>query len=609
LRRVLQSRFREWWREAAGALVVLATRILTAPRTPWENDEFLFAEGVRNFDPSRYHPHPPGYPLYVLIGKLVDAVLHDPWRALVIVAIVAAPIGFVAMARAFRNWMDDADLAVCAALIFYFSASMMVHGTLALSDGLSIAFVGLAMWAVSAVTPAESRRHVEPDHVAPALQPAHDRTAIAVGLWCSAAIGCRPQLLVPMLPMMVIAIWRMSTMRQRVACVATFGFVSLMWFLPLVDAAGGLQQLIAYETKQAAYVAAHDAAMSRGAKTTLQLALRFLIHPWGSKYVTVPLLACFALGMPAVIRRWRVLLPLLVFTAIQCAFELTAMDPADAARYHLPAMIFDAMAVGFGLDVIRRSAAVRALPWIGALFFAAISFAYVKPIIAARTAGASPPAAAAEFANAHFAPNTVILYDYSLRPAAEYLMRFPTQSVEKGLAAIADRPDVPAVMFVDGGSSSAEAKTFSWPESDAYGKLTRNLYRRVTLDPVRPSERYLPLAGVYALERTTDGDEWRWLAREAALRMPATHGSRVRLGFRLSPDSPYETNNVHVSVNGVDAGVVAVHKHDASTIEIALPAGNAEIAMRAEQAFAPASVLRNQDPRILSVQLVGLDQL
>jgi hypothetical protein len=591
LRRVLQSRFREWWREAAGALVVLATRILTAPRTPWENDEFLFAEAVRNFDPSRYHPHPPGYPLYVLIGKIFDAVLHDPWRALVMVAIVAAPVGFIAMARAFRNWMDDADLAVCAALIFYFSASMMVHGTLALSDGVSIAFVGLAMWAVSQPHDAE-----------------HQRTAIAVGLWCSAAIGCRPQLLVPILPMMLIAMWRMSTMRQRVACVVTFGFVSLMWFLPLVDAAGGLQQLIAYETKQAAYVAAHDAAMSRGAKTALQLALRFLIHPWGSKYVTVPLLACFALGMPAVIRRWRLLLPLLVFTAIQCAFELTTMDPADAARYHLPAMIFDALAVGFGLDVIRRSAAVRALPWIGALFFAVISFAYVKPIIAARTGGASPPTAAAEFANAHFAPNTVILYDYSLRPAAEYLMHFPTQSVEKGLAAIADRPDVPAVMFVDGGSSSVEAKTFSWPESDAYGKLTRNLYRRVTLDPVRPSERYLPLSGVYQLERTTEGDEWRWLAREAAIRMPATHAARVRLAFRLSPDSPYEANNVHVLVNGVDAGVVAARKHAASTLDVALPAGNAEIAIRSEQAFAPASVLHNQDPRILSVQLVGLDQ-
>lgn len=585
---------RTWWREAAGAVLVLLTRIATAPRTPWENDEFLFASGVQNFDPSRYHPHPPGYPLYILVGKAFDAVLHDPWRALVMVAILAAPVGFVAMARAFRNWMEDAGLAVCAALIFYFSASMMVHGTLALSDGLSIAFLSLAMWAVS--QPHDDQ---------------HQRTAIAVGLWCSAAIGCRPQLVVPVAPMMLVALWRMTTTRQRVACIATFTFVSLMWLLPLVDAAGGVSQLIAYETKQAAYVAAHDAAMSRGAKSAIELALRFLIHPWGSKYVTIPLLACFALGMPAVVRRWRLLLPLLLFTAVQCVFELTAMDPADAARYHLPAMIFDALAVAYGLDVIRRAAGIRLTPWLGAAFFAVISFFYVSPIIAARTAGASPPAAAAASATSKFtAPNTVILYDQSLRPAAEYLLgNYRTLPIEKGLAAVVDHPEVPAVMFLDGGSANQEAMVFTWPPSDAYGKLTRNLYRQVTLDPVRPSERYLPLGGVYALERTPEGDEWRWLAREASLRLPQTHTAAVRLAFRLSADSPYDANVVHVAVNGRDAGSVAAKKHEMATIDVALPPDPAPvITMRSEQSFAPATVLKNQDPRLLAVQLVGLEQ-
>src|SRR6476619_2162385 len=64
-----QAIVRGWWREALGAALVLVSRILTAPRTPWENDEFLFAEAVRNFDPSRYHPHPPGFPLFVILGK------------------------------------------------------------------------------------------------------------------------------------------------------------------------------------------------------------------------------------------------------------------------------------------------------------------------------------------------------------------------------------------------------------------------------------------------------------------------------------------------------------------------------------------------------------
>src|SRR5690242_18015678 len=107
-----------FWRELLGALVVLITRILTAPKTPWENDEFLFAEAVRKFDPSNYHPHPPGYPLFVLLGKFVALIVDDPWRALVIVNVIAAPIGFVALARAFRNWTDDAGIAVAGALLY-----------------------------------------------------------------------------------------------------------------------------------------------------------------------------------------------------------------------------------------------------------------------------------------------------------------------------------------------------------------------------------------------------------------------------------------------------------------------------------------------------------
>ena len=65
------SRFvwRGWSLSAlAGFLVVAAARLLTLPRSVWEWDEILFLEGVRDFDPVRHHPHPPGYPLLIGLG-------------------------------------------------------------------------------------------------------------------------------------------------------------------------------------------------------------------------------------------------------------------------------------------------------------------------------------------------------------------------------------------------------------------------------------------------------------------------------------------------------------------------------------------------------------
>ena len=63
---------------------------------------------------------------------------------------------------------------------------------------------------------------------------------------------------------------------------------------------------------------------------------------------------------------------------------------------------------------------------------------------------------------------------------------FKTMAIEPGLRALYDQPDVPVVFFADGGSKAADAHVFAWPPSDAYGKLTRNHYRIVTLDRAKP---------------------------------------------------------------------------------------------------------------------------
>jgi len=585
---------RGYWREALGALCALLVQLATIPRTPWENDEFLFAEAVKKFEPTiaAYHPHPPGFPLFVLLGQAFHELIHDPWRALVVLNLIATPIGFVAMSRAFRRWTGDADLAVCGALLYYFSASYILHGSLAFSDPIAIAFVALMFYSIAADGEKE-----------------HDRAAIGIGLWSSAAIGCRPQFVIAIAPALLVALLRMRDNRKRLAMLLTFTVVSLMWFLPLIDAAGGPRELLTYETQQARYFVAHDAAMSRGAKTTSEIGIRFLLHGWGSKYLTLPLIVLVALGVVPAWRRRRELLPIVAFTVAWLSFELGWMDPTDAARYSLASMIFTALLAAFGLGAIRASTHVRPAPWISAAIFALGSFAYVRPIVTPMSRGPSPPAAAAAYANQHLAANTIVLWDASLRPAAEYLMpRFRSEAIERGLRDYYAQPAIPLVLFVDGGSRQSGSHVFAWPESDAYGKLTRNHYRVVSLDPVDPEERYLPLSGVYALERTVEGDEWRWLAPDATIRMPRQHTADVELRFRLSSDSPYEVNRVRIVVNDREVAAVDARKGEPATAIVPLPPNEANIRLLSAQSFLPADVLHNRDPRTLSVQLVYLRQ-
>src|SRR5207245_1699031 len=330
------------------------------------------------------------------------------------------------------------------------------------------------------------------------------------------------QLVVSVLPLFLILLLWTRSIRKIATGLVSFTVLSIALFAPLMDAAGGWNKLLLWESRQASYVATHDAAMSRGASTTNVILSRFVAHPWGPKWIALPLFAIALLGIFGLARRpKRPLIPIAIFAALQFVFAIYVMDPADGARYSLPHMIAIALLVAAGLDMIRKSTQMRVAPWIATIVLVIASIAYTWPIIGTRRSVPSPPAAAAAYANAHFAPNTVIAYELSLRPHAEYLLsRFQSIPIEKALAAFYDRPTIPLVLFGDGGS---QAKVFAWPESDAYGKLTRNHYRVVTLEPIPPTERYLPVTGVYPLERTVAGDAWRWLARDALIRLPAAH--------------------------------------------------------------------------------------
>jgi Dolichyl-phosphate-mannose-protein mannosyltransferase len=584
--------FLRWWPEALGALAVLVSRLLTMPRTFWESDELLFAAALQKFDPWSSHPHPPGYPLYVGLGKFFDMVFGDPFNALVALSVVSCVIGFLALAAAFRRYLGDRTLAVCGALFFYFSSAVLVHATLPLSDGPSLMFVALVLYAATAF----------PDH-------ATQRTAIGLGLACSAAIGTRPQLAVILVPMLIALLLWTRDLRKIAAGLIAFGIFSAAWFAPLMDAAGGWSKLMLWETRQAAYIAAHDAAASRGASSIAAVVSRFLAHPWGPKWIALPVFAVAVLGLVAVARLpKRPLIAPAIFSIAYFLFAAMVMDPADAARYSMPHMIGIALLFAAGLGIIRSSAQLRLAPLAAVCIAAGAALAYTAPLLRVRASQPSAPVAAADFIRRSFPPNTIVLYDLSMRPAAEYLLStFRSAPLEKGLREVYDRAGIPVVIYADGGSTDSDARVFSWPDSDAYGKLTRNHYRVVTADPLRPPERYLPEKGVYALERNEEGEEWRWLSSDSTIRIPAAHGVAATVALKLSHDAPYDTDEVRLLVNNREVARVNVRKN-ASTASIPLPAEpQTELRFIAEKSFSPATALHNQDPRILAVQLLRLE--
>jgi hypothetical protein len=78
------------WGAAAAAV---ATRVPFAAQRLWDHDSVQFALGVERYDLAAHHPHPPGYPLYIAVLKLLAALGVSSEGGMVALAIAGAALG------------------------------------------------------------------------------------------------------------------------------------------------------------------------------------------------------------------------------------------------------------------------------------------------------------------------------------------------------------------------------------------------------------------------------------------------------------------------------------------------------------------------------------
>lgn len=562
------------------------------PATPWEFDEILYMQGVQHYDPVAHHPPPPGYPLFMLGGKIARIFAGNPFHALVALNFLATIAGFALLALAFSRLADDVPSGVAGALLFYFSPAMLVHSTLALSDPGALALLAATLYVASAAGTA----------------------AAPLGAFAALAIGWRPQLAIFVVPLLFARVVTMREWRKRGMAVGVFTIVCLAWLVPLAVSVGGVDQLVRFEASQAGYLAEHDADVSRSGWTAPMIALRFIAHPWGTKVMSIPVLLLAVAGAARLIRRRdRRFLPLAIASLLYLAFALRFMDPADGVRYALPFVLGTAFFAGVGLTR-QRGADSQSAPALGRLesvpyLFAIASIIYVSSLISQRAGSESPPFRAARFANWLYPRNAVVLYELPLWPHAQvFFANRERMRVSDGLAQYFDRPDIPMFLYADGMSHAPGARTFRWQPSDAYSKLTRNHYRVVSIIAMPPQRRFRVIRGVYVPEREADGDEWRWLDSPAELQLP--HGPARSLTARvgLPVIYPLEVNTLTIFVNGTSAGTVDLRRGKRVDVTVAIPEGAPLVRFEAARAFVPAQVpgSLNRDPRRLAVKLYDL---
>ena len=360
------------------AFVFFALHLPYLPSSLEDLDSINFAFGIRQFDVAHHQPHPPGYPVFIVIAKAMHAVVPAEATALGLLSVAAGSLGVLALAALFRRldgsatpvpWSLAAISVAMTTPLYWFTAVRPLSD----SSGLAAAL------AVQAMTIA-----------------ATSARGLAIAGFCAGlAAGLRSQvvwLTMPLLALRLVQVlgargWglgsasagpkgpalqtadlhpdvrRPGPFGPGVSVLLAFVAGAILWFVPLVMVSGG----------PSAY---WHALFDQGAEDLGNIQMLWTMHrvrdvedalyyafvaPWAAWPVAAVALTCAVLGVLRLFRHQRhALIVLAAAFGPYLVFDLLFQE-AFTSRYALPLVVPMAYLAVAGL---------RLLPWDTGLAFA-----------------------------------------------------------------------------------------------------------------------------------------------------------------------------------------------------------------------------------------------
>jgi 4-amino-4-deoxy-L-arabinose transferase-like glycosyltransferase len=141
-------RRRDWLAGLGFFAVSVGLRVPFRTRLAYTWDSVEFTQAIREYNVVLNQPHPPGYFLYVMLGRLVNKCVGDPHASLVWISVVAGS-GLVAVIYLLGTAMFRRTAGVIAALVTLTSPLIWFFSCVALTyviDALLVSIVVLCCW-------------------------------------------------------------------------------------------------------------------------------------------------------------------------------------------------------------------------------------------------------------------------------------------------------------------------------------------------------------------------------------------------------------------------------------------------------------------------------
>ena len=401
------------------AIAVALTRWPALSKTLWDWDEALFALALRDYDVTLHHPHPPGFPLFIGLAKLIPL---DAFHALQCVTFIASLFVFPAAYWLARELRMTPFASIASGVLLAFFPNVWFYGGTAFSDVPSLVLV-LAACALL-LRGRES-----------------DAALIAGAVLLAIATGFRPQnLLIGFVPALLAL-----RARPRTALIGACLGIAIIFasYGSAARLSGGWSAYRDALAKHERYIRETDSFLSAIRPGLVQVADDFFLRPYRAPLLNVVIAVLALAGL--VRRRW---MPVAIFGPF-LLFAWLFLDFHSASRFSIGYMPLFALLAAEGIPSRGRVITLAAVT--------ALLVVWTWPALRVVHESPSPPVAAIEAVRALHP--SIVYVDDRLAAHADLLLPDVPREIVRVAPPFVDAPG--AVLLREGASNAANAKTFA----------------------------------------------------------------------------------------------------------------------------------------------------